>query len=119
MSGFGNSMKAVAQSLLGEKSPFARPAIIRRSVTSGPPYAPVVTNQDYPVSGVDSLATVHHADGSLVRIGDVRFALSPDSPVEPTTADKLVLAGKVLQIVKVDSPAAAGVGVTWILYARA
>lgn len=119
MSGFGNQMKGVAQSLLGAASPFARQAGIRRSTTSGPPHAPVVSVTDHPVSGVDSLATVRHADGTLVRVGDVRFALSPDSPVEPTTADKLVLGGKVLQIVKVDSPAAAGVSVGWIVYARA
>lgn len=80
-------------------------------------------NTSYAISGLKASYKLHHVDGELIRMSDVKFDLSPDlldSTVCPTplTADRLVLEGKTYTVINVANWDGAGDDLGWILQLR-
>jgi hypothetical protein len=85
----------------------------------GPPYNPgPPTTTDYEMDGVVGSASIQHADGTLVSVGDKRAVVAvPD--VEPTTADRLIVEGIEHPISKVERITGAGEAAAFVIYAKA
>lgn len=82
-----------------------------------------VVDTTYDISGLKASYKLHYVDGSLIRMGDVKFDLSPsllDGTVcpTPTTSDQIQLDGKVYTVVTVANWNGAGDDLGWVLQLR-
>lgn len=121
MNTFYEQMRGVADALLGPSSDFAQGELkLRRTIPgAGPAHNPGPgTTVDFPVSGTVRGVSQQHIDGTLVVAGD-KVASIAVPEVVPTTADKLIVDGKLHQISRIDRKPAAGVPVAYLIFIKA
>jgi hypothetical protein len=94
---------------------FGQPASVRRITNSGPPWEPVQTVTDYPTFAARVAFTLTQIQTRNVQATDQRWLVAAGplaAPgIEPTPADKLVIAGLPIEIVQVDALNPAGTAV--------
>lgn len=98
---------------------FGQAGYLRSTINSGPEWSPVQVDVDAPIT----VAVVRYSQevmaGSLVAAGDLRALVSVEGlDAAPTTADRLVVAGKVFVIVEVAPLAPDGVARFYDLQVR-
>lgn len=85
-------MQAVAEELIAE---FGMAGTIRRSVSSGPAYDPVITDVDYPCQLVVLEIDLSKVDGTLIQKGDrMVYVSTAGLSIQIVESDKVVIGGK-------------------------
>lgn len=94
--------------------------ILRRMILSGPAYEPTKTPTDYPTTGVATYYSQREVDDKNVFRFDrkVFVAAGPLGAIEPTSADFLIVGGKVHSIVSVKEIKPADIVVMYEIQAR-
>lgn len=114
---FYEDMRGVAEEMISE---FGQTGAIRRTTTSGPAYDPETVITDHACQLAVMQYTDDKIDGTLIMRGDKLVYLSTAGlTIEPSTADILVIGGKVHAIVNIKPLSPAGLVVFWEVQARA
>jgi hypothetical protein len=90
--------------------------VVTTQETSGPPYAPVITNVDHDCKGwVDNYSTIDHVD-SNVQVNDRKvFVLVDSLEVTPAPDNTVTIGGSTYSIITVQRDPA---NVAWVLQCR-
>ncbi|QND47665.1 hypothetical protein HB780_18485 [Rhizobium lusitanum] len=117
MAGFDYAKtRATAEQLIAK---FGQQGQLRRITASGPDYDPVQTSEDFACMLVDLDNTQAHIGGTLIQRGGRMVYLSTAGlSIEPTLADRLVIAGVEHAIVDVQPLSPGGIAVFWQLQVR-
>ena len=100
---------------------FGQAGAVRRSgAPSGDPWNPVPGSPtDHPCTLVDLDYTAREIDGTLIRATDRKVLVAAGGlAVEPSVADRIVIAGTALEIVRVSPLAPGGTIVMYEIQAR-
>lgn len=102
--------RATAERLLAR---FGQSATLRKITTSGPEYAPVLTETDSTITVVDLERRVRDADGTLVGQSLRTLYVSTSAGETPEKGDKVVIGGVQHDIAEVRTLAPGGTVVMW------
>lgn len=105
---------------------FGQAGAIRKRTATGPEFNPTITWPEHAARIVVTTYSAREVDGTRIRADDLKVLVSAEGlTIEPTTADRLVLASGVgnpsspfLSIVNVETLAPGGVVVLWTLHCR-
>lgn len=121
MSGFYDSMKNIAGSLLTQ---FGQSIVLRRTSEgtfdpiSGENIGSIVTN--YTCQAVVSPYKARRVDGTIIKVGDVEVTISGSSlsVVPSQSTDDLIFGGETYKIVNFEKVSPAGTDILYIAQAR-
>lgn len=105
---------SIAAEVAGGIAEVGMTAAIRRQTLGGPSYDPSITITDHACELVVLDIDLSKIDGTLIELADkMAYVSTAGLTIEPTTADKIVIAGKEHAIKNVKPLAPAGVTVYW------
>lgn len=98
---------------------YGKPGAIVRQVQSGPPYAPVVTEEVYACVLVETSYSMTNRDATLIQSGDKLGIISTAMAIAPTLQDKIRIDGSDYSFVDLQPLNPGGLNLLFEFVARA
>lgn len=109
-------LEATARRLIGQ---YGKDCAILREVRSGPDYAPVIEDQEYPVKLVETGYSMTNRNETLIQSGDKVGIISTAAATAPVLHDRLRIDGDTYNIIDLQPLNPGGLTLLFEFTARA